>query len=127
MSRVHYHYLEEKEAELIANDPIETLISYFNLSVEPEIGNDDFVYQEYIEFPTFDHYDFDDINKVIDIFDIDLDIDLDKFPFEEEIQDSLEIQKLLSFLPERIANLCKYDEDEIILTFPNEDQVRDEI
>ncbi|MGL5900329.1 MAG: hypothetical protein ACRCZW_11835, partial [Lactobacillaceae bacterium] len=71
MSRAYDHYLEEKEAELIANDPVEGLISHFELSVETETGNDGTQYQNYIEFPKFNSYSSDDINEVIDIFNID--------------------------------------------------------
>lgn len=127
MSRTYDYFLEKKEEEIINNDPVEGLISHFDLSVETETGNDGTPYQNYIEFPTFGSYSNDDINEVIDIFNIDFQIDLDEFPFEEEVENSIYVQAYLSSLPEMIYELCAYDEEQEIVIFPNEDQVRDEI
>lgn len=101
----------------------EELVEILGAYLDTETGNDDFKYQNYLEFPRLETLDFDTIQLLIN----DLGIDI---KFEEEIEFT-EINNYINSFPEISLSLFKvrdedgnkYSLDELILISPSYEEV----
>ncbi|MCO6183670.1 hypothetical protein AAYR18_03110 [Leuconostoc fallax] len=128
MSRFYNHYLEEEEKKL-RGTPYEELMDYFNLTSNPVMGNDGEEYQSYIEYPSFDRYTWEDIEYVAQIFNIELEIDHDCFPFEQDRLYDEDEEERIDNLPSKIKNLVQsYDSNgRKNIVYPSKEEVREVI
>lgn len=115
MSKV-YNYSKENHKD---ESQVQQLIDYFGLAPETETGNDGYEYQNYIVFPYFSDYMWEDIENISEIFNISLNIDSTTFPFGKIKNISDEERKEINNLNPEIKKLFV----EKVMEYPNEEDV----
>ncbi len=126
MSRIYDNYLENMEQSQF-DSPIHELKEYFDLPLETVIGHDGAEYQNYIEFPEFIEYSDEDIQQVIDIFDIPLNFDFNDFDYDVTEDNNSDTHEYILTLPQGVQDLFEYSDDKKKIIFPSEDDVREAI
>lgn len=124
MSRVYNNYHIDENEQFSFENLIDELVDYFVLTAETVTGSEGAEYQNYIEFPNYSDYSMEDIEFVLNLFDIPFLDNLDDFNYSKTVPYDSSIKSKVQSLPQELQSLFEYSDNKKFITLPSEEEVR---
>lgn len=124
MSRVYNDYYIDENEQSSSENLIDELVDYFGLTAETVTGSEGAEYQNYIEFPNYNDYSMENIEFVLNLFDIPFLDNLDEFSYSTTVPYDSSIKDKVQSLPQELQSLFEYSDNKKLITLPSEEDVR---